>query len=405
MTDPKTSRIPGWLVLVGAMSAVGPFTIDMYLPGFPDIERDLAEGGVERTMAAYLVGITVGQLVYGPVSDRFGRKPPLYFGFVLYVLGALGCAAAWSMNMLIVLRVAQALGACAGLVIGRAIVRDRCQPHEAARAFAMLMAIVALGPILAPVLGGWVVSAVGWRGVFVFQALLGVSLMIAMHFLLRESLPPSSAATLHPIEIARNYARLAKDPVLVGYSAVAGFGMGSMFAYVAGSPIVMSEVFQLTPDQFGWMLAVNGLAFMSASRWNVWSLSRRGPAEVLRSSIAGPVIIGTLFVALTFALALPLWAVIVLQLLYFVSTARIMPHTSALALASHGHEAGAASALMGSLQSLVATFAGIAVAVFNDGTLGTLSALMLGGATLAWVCHAWVRRLEQADQKRIADSG
>ena len=186
--------MPGWLVLVGAMTAVGPFTIDMYLPGFPEIERDLAEGGVERTMAAYLIGVTVGQLIYGPVSDRFGRKPPLYFGFVLYVLGALGCAIAWDMTMLIVLRVLQALGACGGMVIGRAIVRDRCQPHEAARAFAMLMAIVALGPILAPVLGGWVVSAVGWRGVFIFQALLGVALMIAMHFLLRESLPPSSGA-------------------------------------------------------------------------------------------------------------------------------------------------------------------------------------------------------------------
>lgn len=395
MSDARASRIPGWLVLVGAMSAVGPFTIDMYLPGFPDIERDLAEGGVERTMAAYLVGITVGQLVYGPVSDRFGRKPPLYFGFVLYVLGALGCALAWDMDMLIGLRVLQALGACAGLVIGRAIVRDRCQPHEAARAFAMLMAIVALGPILAPVLGGWVVSAVGWRGVFVFQAVLGLSLMIAMHLLLRESLPPSAASTLHPVAIARNYLRLAKDPVLVGYSAVAGFGMGSMFCYVAGSPIVMAEVFQLRPDQFGWMLAVNGVAFMSASRLNVWSLSRHGPAEVLRGAIAGPVVVGTIFVALALLLSLPLWTVIVLQLLYFASTARIMPHTSALALASHGHEAGAASALMGSLQSLVATFAGVAVAIFNDGTLDTLAALMLGGAMCAWLCYAWVRRFER----------
>lgn len=387
--------MPGWLVLVGAMTAVGPFTIDMYLPGFPEIERDLAEGGVERTMAAYLIGVTVGQLIYGPVSDRFGRKPPLYFGFVLYVLGALGCAIAWDMTMLIVLRVLQALGACGGMVIGRAIVRDRCQPHEAARAFAMLMAIVALGPILAPVLGGWVVSAVGWRGVFVFQALLGVALMIAMHFLLRESLPPSSGATLHPIQIARNYVRLARDPVLVGYSAVAGFCMGAMFCFVAGSPIVMSEVFEVSPDQFGWMLAVNGLAFMSASRLNVWSLSRHTPAEVLRSSIAGPVVTGAIFVALALLLPLPIWAVIVLQLLFFLSTARIMPHTSALALAAHGREAGAASALMGALQSLVATFAGVAVAIFNDGTLGTLASLMLGSATCGLACYAWVRGVER----------
>ena len=135
----RPARFPSWLWLVGAMSAVAPFTIDMYLPGFPAIEREFAEQGVERTMAAYLVGVTVGQLVYGPLSDRFGRKPPLYFGFVLYALGAMGCAFASNMSMLILMRVFQALGACAGLVIGRAIVRDRCQPHEAARAFAALV--------------------------------------------------------------------------------------------------------------------------------------------------------------------------------------------------------------------------------------------------------------------------
>jgi DHA1 family bicyclomycin/chloramphenicol resistance-like MFS transporter len=391
MTEARPSRVPGWLVLVGAMSAIGPFTIDMYLPGFPAIERELAEDGVERTMAAYLVGITVGQLIYGPISDRFGRKPPLYFGFVLYMVGAIGCALASSMTMLIVLRVLQALGACAGLVIGRAIVRDRCQPHEAARAFATLMAIIALGPILAPILGGWVVSATGWRGVFVFQALLGASMLIAMHVLLQESRPTTAIATLHPGAIARRYWHLARDPGLVGYSMVAGFGMGVMFCYVTGSPIVMSQAFQLSPDEFGWMLGLNGLAFMAASRLNVMALNRRGPAEVLNEAIVWPVVAGTVFFLLALLLSLPLWGVIVVQLLYFVSTARIMPHTSALALAPYGQEAGIASALMGSLQSFVATLAGIAVAVFNDGTLHTLAALMLGGSVLSFGSHRWAK--------------
>src|SRR4029453_6597119 len=155
--------VPRWLVLVAAPAPVGPVSIDMYLPGFPAIERGFAPRGVETTMAAYLVGIAVSQLFYGPISDRFGRKPPLYFGFALYALGAVGCALAGSMSALTLLRVVQALGGSAGFVIGRAIVRDRCQPHEAARAFSLLMMIGGLGPVLAPPAGGLVVTHLGWR--------------------------------------------------------------------------------------------------------------------------------------------------------------------------------------------------------------------------------------------------
>ena len=396
-SDSRPRRLPGWLLLVGAMSAIGPFTIDMYLPGFPAIEREFAEQGVERTMAAYLVGITVGQLIYGPISDRYGRKPPLYFGFILYALGGLGCALASSMMMLIAMRVVQALGACAGLVIARAIVRDRCEPHEAARAFATLMAIVALGPIIAPMLGGWVVTVVGWRGVFVFQALLGVAVLLMMHGLMEESLPPGAALPLHAGQIARRYARLARDPILVGYSLVGGFGMGSMFCYVTGAPTTMAEVFQLAPDQFGWMLGLNGLAFMTASRLNMLALRCRTPKEVLRSAIRWPTGVATLFMVSASVFVLPLWSTICLQLLFFVSTARTMPHTSALALAPHGKEAGAASALMGSLQSLTATFAGIAVAIFNNSTLSRLGMLLFAGALLAWLSFVWVTRREPAE--------
>jgi len=394
--SPRPPRFPGWLLLVGAISAIGPFTIDMYLPGFPAIEREFAEQGVERTMAAYLVGITLGQLVYGPISDRFGRKPPLYFGFVLYALGALGCALSSSMTMLIAMRVLQALGACAGLVVSRAIVRDRCQPHEAARAFATLMAIVALGPILAPMLGGLVVTVVGWRGVFVFQALLGVALLFMMHGMLTESLPADAALPLHPGEIARRYLRLLGDPVLIGYSLVGGFAMGSMFCYVTGAPTVMAETFGLSPQQFGWMLGLNGLAFLTASRLNLLELRDRAPQDVLRGAIRWPIAVTLIFLVLALTVPLPVWGVIILQLTFFASTARGLPHTSALALAPHGHEAGAASAMLGSLQSLTATFAGIAVAIFNDGTLPTLAMLMIAGATLAWLSYLWVRGRDAA---------
>jgi DHA1 family bicyclomycin/chloramphenicol resistance-like MFS transporter len=390
--DSRPHRIPGWLLLVGAMSGVGPFSIDMYLPGFPMIEREFAEQGVERTMAAYLIGITIGQLLYGPVSDRFGRKPPLYVGFALYVFGAIGCALANDMTMLTVMRVVQALGACGGLVIGRAIIRDRCQPHEAARAFAILMSIVSLGPIVAPTLGGWVITLVGWRGTFYFQAALGAGLLIAMHGLLQESRSALNIVPFSTPHIVRTYARLILDPTLVSYSLLGGFAVGSLFCYVTGSATVMQELYGLTPQQYGWLLGLNGLAFLAASRLNVRALRKSGPAEALSRVIWWPPLVGAVLAATAALVFMPLWLVIVLQFSFFLTTARLSPNVTALGLAPHGRTAGAAAALMGSLQSLVATLAGMAVAIFNDGTLETLALIMTTGVVLAVVCYLWARR-------------
>lgn len=391
-SDSRPARVPGWLMLIGAMTAIGPVSIDMYLPGFPLIELELAEQGVERTMASYLIGIAVGQLFYGPISDRFGRKPPLYVGFALYALGALGCALANSMFMLMSMRVLQALGGCAGIVIARAIVRDRCQPHEAARAFSILMMIVSLGPIVAPTLGGWVVAAFGWRAVFIFQAVLGVSLIVAVHSMMTESRDPAHVVPLNFRQVGGSYLRLLKDRNLVGYSMVGGFSMGALFCYVTGSPTIMIPLFELSPQQFGWMIGLNGIAFMSASRINMISLRHRGPAEALARTIWLPVLFGLLLTALAIWIALPLWVVIVLQFCFFISVGCVVPNVAALALAPHGREAGIASALMGSLQSVLPTLGGVAVAIFNDGTVRTLALLMTVAAVCSWLSYVWVSR-------------
>jgi DHA1 family bicyclomycin/chloramphenicol resistance-like MFS transporter len=384
-------RVPRWMLLVGAMSAIGPVSIDMYLPGFPAIEHEFRQEGVEATMAAYLLGIVVGQLFYGPISDRFGRKPPLYFGFALYALGALGCALATSMQMLIVMRVLQALGGCAGMVIARAIVRDRCEPHEAARVFTTLMMIVALGPVVAPALGGMVVASLGWRATFVFQVLLGVALLIAAITALTESRPPVPGSKLYIGGVARTYARLCTDPAFVGYSLIGGFGMAGMFSYVTGAPTVLTHVYELSTRQFGWLIGLNGLAFMTASRLNLSSLRTLGPEQVIARYIAVPTVLGALLVLLTSMTHLPLWLLVAVQLSFFVSVGRVGPNVAALALAPHGRDAGTASALMGALQSVLATVAGGAVAIFNDGTVRTLTMIMLAGAAGSWLSYLWVR--------------
>ena len=391
-------RIPGWLMLVAAMSGIGPVSIDMYLPGFPLIEREFAEHGVERTMAGFLIGIALGQLVYGPVSDRFGRKPPLYFGFILYIVGSLGCLFATNMMMLIVMRVLQALGGCAGMVIGRAIVRDRCQPHEAARAFALLMVIVSLGPILAPMIGGWFVTHMGWRSVFVFQCVFALGLVIAMHLLLAESRDPQHVVPLSLTAAATRYKKLLLDRQFAGYSLIGGFGMGSVFAFVAGSPIVLTRLYDLSPQAFGWLLGMNGLAFMSASRLNMMALRSRSSDQLLARSVGIPVGTGLALLLLSLFDHPPLWSVIALQFLFFLGFASASPHVSALALAPHAREAGSAAALMGALQSAVAMLAAFAVGAFSDGTLRTLVTIMTVGAACALGSYLWVR----SDKKREA---
>ncbi|HEY7641908.1 MAG TPA: multidrug effflux MFS transporter [Steroidobacteraceae bacterium] len=376
---------------MAAMAAVGPVSIDMYLPGFPAIEREFGVRGVETTMAAYLVGLAISQLFYGPISDRFGRKPPLYVGFALYALGAAGCALAPSLPALTLLRVVQALGGSAGFVIGRAIVRDRCEPHEAARAFSLLMMIVALGPVLAPAAGGVVVTHLGWRATFVFQAALGLALLAATHFALRESRPESAIAPLNIASVLRTYLRLGTDRTLIGYSLVGGFGMGALFTYVTGAPTVLTLRYGLSAQQFGALIGLNGFAFMTASRLNMIALRTLGPREVLARYVWLPLILGGALFLLTWLLPMPLWAVVALQLSFFVTVGRVTPNVSALALAPHGREAGAASALMGGLQSALAMLSGFAVATFNDGTVSTLAAIMTVGGALTWGSYLWAR--------------
>jgi DHA1 family bicyclomycin/chloramphenicol resistance-like MFS transporter len=373
------------------MTAIGPVSIDMYLPGFPAIEQEFATRGVEVTMAAFIIGIAVGQLFYGPISDRFGRKPPLYVGFSVYMIGALGCALSVNMTMLTVMRVVQALGGCAGLVIGRAIVRDRCEPHEAARAFTTLTMIVALGPVFAPAVGGVIVTHLGWRATFVVQAAIALTLMLTMHRVLTESHVTRDTSVSFG-DILRNYGRLSRDHHFMALSLLLGFSMASMFCYVTGAPTVITQNYGLSAQQFGALIGLNGLAFMSASILNMRALRTMSPRQVLGRYVWASPLLGFALLTLSLLFDLPLYVVVALQLLFFLTVGRVGPNVSALTLAPHGRAAGTASALMGGIQSALTTCAGLAVAVFNDGTVHTLAAIMATGASLALMCYLWIRR-------------
>lgn len=391
MRGSSRPRLPAWLLLVGVMTALGPVTIDMYLPGFVSIEREFGTRGVEATMAAFIAGLAIGQLFYGPISDRFGRKPPLYVGYSIYTLGSVGCAIATNMAMLTGMRIVQALGGCAGLVIGRAIVRDRCEPHEAARAFTTLTMIVALGPVIAPAAGGFVITHFGWRATFVVQAVFGILVMLLMHNVLRESHDVRNAQTLTIVDVLRSYAQLVRNRQFVACSLLMGFAMASMFCYVTGAPLVITTNYGLTPQQLGSLIGLNGLAFLSASILNMRALKKITPVQLLARYIWGPPLLGTALLLLSLVLKLPLWTMVALQLLFFVCVGRIGPNVTALALAPHGRQAGTASALLGATQSALTAAGGLAVAIFSDGTVRTLAAIMAAAATLALLCYLTIR--------------
>lgn len=397
MTHPPLGRgFPGWLVLLGALTAIGPLSIDMYLPAFPMLERDLgaAAGSAELTLAAFFIGLAVGQLVWGPISDRFGRKPPLYASLTLFALASLGCALAGSVEALTFWRVLQALGGSAGMVITRAVVRDRCSAREAARAFSLLILVMGLAPILAPLLGGWLSVLLGWRALFYLLTAFALACLLAIHHYLQESHDIRHQPPLRFGRVFADYAGLLGNRAFLGHALCGGLAMAGMFAYIAGSPFVLIQMGGISAEHFGWAFGANALGFVAASQWNAHLLKTREPTRLLRRALGVPAVAGLGLLLLTFngGFTLPLF--LLGLFLYVASLGFIVPNSSACALATHGQQAGAASALLGALQFGLATLAGVGISLLHDGSAWPLALLLaVGGIGALTVHRGMVHRL------------
>lgn len=372
----KSDYRPGLFLLLGSLTAIGPLSIDMYLPSFPSIARTFsAEGGaVQFTLAAFFIGLAIGQAFYGPLADRFGRKPPLYGGMALYVLATIGCALSTSIEMLAFCRFVQALGGCAGMVVPRAIVRDHFEAQGAARAFSLLMLVMGIAPILAPILGGWILQVGSWHAIFWCLAAYGSISLVTIHFGLEESHPADPSKPLHPVTTLKNYFSLCKDRSFIGNVLAGGLAHSGLFAYIAGSPFVIIELWQIPASQFGWIFGSNAFAYIAASQINARLLRTHRMQDILRRSIWMPLIFGLLllFAGATRIGGLPLLLIGLFG--YMASLGFIGPNTTANALAQQGHRAGLASALMGTLQFGLATLASTVI-----GLLHAKSALPMTG--------------------------
>ena len=376
------SPIPGWLVLMAALTALGPLSIDMYLPSFPAIAESLGtdRGSVERTLAAFLIGLALGQLFYGPLSDRFGRKPPLYVGLAIYVAASIGCVFASSIDALTALRFFQALGGSAGMVIARAVIRDRSDTRGSAQALSLLMLVMGVAPILAPLLGGAVLSIAGWHGIFVFLSLFGGGVFAAVATRMQETVVAQSAARISIASVLGNYGRLLRNRHFMACAAAGGLGTSGMFAYIVGSPHIFIEHYGITPGHYGFLFGLNAIGIVGGAQINARLLRKYPPHRILRKALWGLPIAS--LVGLTLAASgminLPL---LMLCLFVFIgSLGFIGPNATALGLAGQGARTGAASALLGTLQFVFGTLAGVAVSLApNAGELSLLAVMSACG--------------------------
>lgn len=388
-TSPDPAPTPwGLVVLLGALTAMGPLAIDMYLPSLPAIGQDLkaSAGQTQATVAAFLAGMAIGQFFYGPAADRFGRRPPMLVGVVIFILATIGCALATTPEQLLLGRFVQALGACAGGVVSRAIVRDRFDHRETARVLSLLMLVMGLAPILAPLLGGALLAFGGWRLNFWFMAAVGVLLAIAAFLRLQESRSAETTLQAQSESPLQAYLALLRQPRLIGYGLAGALNGATLFTYIASSPELLIGTYGISPQMFGWIFGLNAVGVIGANQVNRWLLRTRTPDQVL-ARFSG--------VAFGFAVLLALaavtgigerWTILPLLFLVLASYGLMQGNTTAGALSVDPRRAGSTSALLGGLAFGTGALASSLAGVFHDGTPRPMALVMLaalGGSALA----------------------
>lgn len=404
MIAQQTAPITGFrhfelLVLLGALQAFAPLSIDMYLPAMPVMEQvyHTSAGSVQLTMVTFLIGYALGQSLYGPITDRFGRKPPLYASLLLFIVSALGCAFSPSIQVMSAFRLFQAVGACGGSVMSRAMVRDLFPASELRRIFSMLILVMGVSPVIAPFIGSYLLLWFGWKAAFFTQALVGIACIAGMHFRLPESLEHHARRPLDWHSIRSSYAVLFRDRTFLGASAVCGFGAAGTFAYITSAPFVFISLYKVPTERFGWLFGAVAAGMVAGSQIN-GRMSHRIPLwQVLRYANLVQLAAGLslLFCVLTGFGGL---AGIFLGVFFYVAAQGfVFPNGSAIAMMRHGSMAGTASALLGTNQFLIAAVTTIFLG-FLDNPAIPMAVVIAGCAIAATILNYLTLgvRLEQA---------
>ncbi len=357
-------------IVLGLLSVIGPLSIDMYLPALPAIAHSLnaSTASVQQSLMAFMLAFAVGQLVYGPLSDMYGRKPPLYFGIVIFLLGTLGAALSQSVEMLIMFRFIQGIGACAPMSLPRAIVRDQYTGAPAAQLMSLIMLVFSVSPILAPLSGSFVIQFGDWRMLFYVMAAVGVLGLALLAFALKETRPKEARHGSGWGSALGAYWQLLRDWRFMGLTLIGTFGMSAFMAFLGNSSFIYIQHYGLTPTQYSLAFSVNAVSFFAVSQATGFLVGRFGLNRVVRIAVGG-------FVAAMLALLVlftagfdSIYVMGVMMFIAFGFLGLVLPSTSVLAMEEQGEIAGAASALMGTVQMVVAAGVMAIVAAFNDGT-------------------------------------
>ena len=366
------------ILILGTLSAISPFSIDMYLPGFPAIAKDLntTVAKVQLSLSSYFIGISIGQLFYGPLLDRFGRKQPLYFGLALYLLASIGCALAISVESLIVFRFLQALGGCVGLVASRAMIRDIFPVSEIAKVFSLLMLVIGVSPLLAPTLGGYVAVAFGWHYIFIILALMSALILAGVHYVLPESREPDKSILLKPKPIVKNFLTVLKTPQFYTYTFTGAIAASGLYAYIAGSPYVFMEIYKVSAEHYGWIFALIAVGIIGSSQLNTILLRRFKSEQIIVGALICQSITGLFLVTGAYFGFTGLGSTIFLIFIFLCCQGFSFPNSSALALTPFIRNAGSASALLGSFQMALGAVATVMVSVLSNHTALPMTGVM-----------------------------
>jgi DHA1 family bicyclomycin/chloramphenicol resistance-like MFS transporter len=377
------------ILILGLLSAIGPLSIDMYLPAFPSIAKGLNTNvaSVMLSLSSFFIGISFGQLLYGPLLERYGRKAPLYFGLSIYAISSVACATAMSVETLIIFRFFQALGGCVGMVASRAMVRDLFDVKDNAKVFSTLMLVIAVSPIIAPSLGGLITIYFGWRYIFIMLILVIVSIIAGIYFLLPDSKGPDPNYSLKPVAILTGFASILKHPQFILYTFSGSVASAGLYAFISGSPYVFLEIFKVSEQHYGWGFAFVASGLIGSSQLNSLFLKKYKSEQIIKVALISQSLIAIILVSTALLGLSELYSTLLLVFFYLSCQGFIFPNASALSMAPFGHNAGNASALMGFIQMSLGAFMSAMVSLFHNGTTLPMTGVMAFCSILATLIY------------------
>ena len=381
----REKRLIIWIL--GALATVTPFAIDFYLPAFSQIARDFntSASTVSLSVSSYFIGMAIGQILYGPLLDRFGRKRPLYVGLVVFIIASAGCMLSETVQMMVVLRFLQALGGSVAWVAAVAMVRDFFPVQESAKVFSLLILIIGLSPLLAPTLGGFVVTLWGWQAVFIVLGSIALFVLILVLSFLPEGHRPDPTVSLKPKPIILTFINVIRNPQFATYTFSGAFAFATLFIYVAGSPVIFMEMYNVSPQVYGGIFALLSVGFIGGSQLNILLTRSYKSEHIFRVALICQVITSFVFLICVSNAWLGLYSTIGMFFICLTCVGLINPNANALALAPFVRNIGSASALLGCTQIGVAALASSGVGVFNSGDIIPIIGLLTATTSVAFI--------------------